>query len=240
MKDLGDGLQLGGWTRNGIGDLTLMIEWFRDFPQAKPTLKVVRINWWAGISSPTGLRHDPDKIMAVPFGYNGSFSIPFGMGLDLHFIHHLKAGFYVQLTHAFGSTQSGRIKTDPDQTELLLLTKTSVYTDPGLTQQFSLFGEVYKPWGGLSCMLAYQYIKQNRSTIALYGNTYAADIANTAQYLRDWTMHQLFVRADYDIGDHMGTNARVFPRITLYTRIPFNGKRFVANSTIGAIFSLDF
>ncbi len=241
VKELGQGLDIGGWTRNGVGDLTLMVDWFQDFPQAKPLLKTVRVNWWGGLTLPTGLRQDEDKIMALPYGFDGAFGIPFGLGLDLSFVFHVKVGFDVQLTHVFGSTRCRRIKTDPNQTELLLLAKTDAYKDPGLTQQFDLYAQVYKPWNSsFSCMLAYQYMKHDRDTLALCGNIYSANIANTAQSLRDWTLHQIFIRTDYDIGDHLKADTKIFPRIMAYMRLPFNGKRVVANSTVGVVLSLDF
>src|SRR5207248_1373128 len=65
-------LDIGDWKRDGFGDLTLLVEWFRDFYQNKQFLKCVRVNWRIGLGFPTGLRENPNLIFAVPFGYDGA------------------------------------------------------------------------------------------------------------------------------------------------------------------------
>ena len=55
------GLDISSWSKTGIGDLSLMVEWLRDFPQPKPLLKNVRLNLRGGISIPTGVKKDEDK-----------------------------------------------------------------------------------------------------------------------------------------------------------------------------------
>ena len=85
-------LDIGPWKRDGVGDLTLLIDWFRDFYQNKPFLKCVRVNWRTGLGFPTGLREKPNLIFAVPFGYDGAVSMPFGLGIDLTLGSHFKCG----------------------------------------------------------------------------------------------------------------------------------------------------
>lgn len=241
VYELGDGLSLGNWKRQGVGDLTFMIDWFNDFEQRKPLLKNVRINWWLGLTLPTGLRQDEDKIMAVPFGTDGSVALPFGLGLDLSFVFNARVGFDVQLIHTFGNTRTRRIQTAQNQTEFLFLQKASVYKDYGLNQQFSLYGQLYKLFKGASLMLAYQFTKQGDTSIALKCETlFSNAIANASENLKDWTLHQIFIRGDYDFGAHLNDDVPVVPRLELYARIPFNGKRAVANTMLGANFAIDF
>ncbi len=241
VKKLGNGLDLSGWSRNGVGDLTLMVDWFRDFPQAKPMLKNVRLNWRLGLGIPTGLHQDVDNVLAFPFGYDGAVSLPFGLGLDLQFIFHVKVGFDVQLTHVFGNTRTRRFKTSIDQTDLLFLQKGDVYKDWGLTQQFNLYAQLYKLFGSnVSFMLGYQYYKHGTDEVALApGSPFSATIANSAIQLQDWTLHQFVVRADYDIGGHLD-DPTIYPRFALYAQIPFNGKRVAATTNLGLIASIDF
>ncbi len=237
---LGDGLDLTGWSRTGVGDLTLLLDWFHDFPQAKPMLKNVRVNWRAGVGLPTGLRQDEDKLFALPFGYDGAFSLPFGVGLDLHFSFYVRAGFDVQLTHIFGNTRTRRFKTNDDQTDLLLLQKGEVYKDWGLTQQFNLYAQLYKPFKGFSFLLGYQFLKHGLDAIALpCGSSFSQAMANSAEHLKEWTLHQIVVRADYDIGEHW-EQPTVYPRISLFAQLPFNGKRVAVTSNLGFSVSLDF
>ena len=202
---LGDGLDLGGWKRNGIGDITVLGEWFHDFPQPKELLKNVRINLRAGLNLPTGLRADEDKILAVAFGNDGALGLPFGIGLDLRYVFYLRAGVDVQLTHVFGNTRSRRVLTDQSQTDLLLLKKMDVYKDFGLTQQFNLYVQIYKLIKQSSLLVGYQFIKHGNDELSLCSNpNFSSVIANSAEHLKEQTIHQIIVRADYDIGGHWG------------------------------------
>lgn len=238
--ELGCGLDLQEWQRTGVGDLTLLVEWSRDFAQAKPMLKNVRVNWRAGVGIPTGLRQDFDKVFAIPFGYDGAFSLPFGFGLDLYFDFYVRAGFDVQLTHVFGNTRERRVKTSEGQTDLLFLEKMDVYKDFGLTQQFNLYGQVYKIFNAFSFLLGYQFIKHGKDAVALCpGSGFSAVVANSAESLREWTLHQMIVRADYELGAHF-EDPSVYPRFSFFAQIPFNGKRVAATTNIGVTVALDF
>ena len=183
VKRLGNGLELQNWKRTGPGDLTLLLEWFRDFYQNKPFLKNARINWRAGVSIPSGFRRDEDKLFAIPFGNDGAFAIPFGVGLDLTLGTYFKLGLDVQLTHIFGSTRTRRIKTSEDQTELLLLKKVQTHKDFGLTQRFNLYFQFYKFLKGLSFKVGYQFKKHGDDELSLKTNVFSSEIANSAQSL---------------------------------------------------------
>lgn len=238
--ELGGGLNLTGWNRTGVGDLTILLEWFRDFPQPKPMLKNVRVNWRGGISAPTGLRQDVDNVLAIPFGNDGAFALPFGIGLDFHFSFFVRLGFDVQLTHIFGNTRLRRIKTSEDQSDLLLLKKMEVYKDFGLTQQFNLYAQLYKLFKGFSFLIGYQFLKHGKDEVALCaGADFSGQIANDAEHLKEWTLHQIVLRTDYDIGSHF-QDSSVYPRISLFAQLPFNGKRVVATSNLGFTLAFDF
>lgn len=238
-KEFG-GLSLEPWKRIGVGDCTFYLEWFRDFQQDKPLLKWVRLNWRVGLSLPSGLDQNEDKIFAFPFGYDGSFSLPFGFGLDLTFACHLRAGFDVQLTHVFGKTKCRRIKIDRNQTEFLLLTKTRAYKDYGMTQRFNLYAQLFQLYKGLSLKLGYQFYKQGASELSIASNDFSNQIANTAQTLREWTLHHLVGHIEYDFGLTCFNQTQIHPQIALYADCPVNGKRSASNYAIGGILSLEF
>ena len=232
-------LNLGCWERTGVGDLTLLVEWFRDFPQYKPFLKMVRVNWRWGIGFPTGLREDEDLTFAIPFGYDGAVSMPFGLGLDLTLGKHFKCGLDVQLTQIFGHSRTRRIKTDLQQTELLLLEKTEVFKDSGLVQRFNLYAELYRFGKGLSFQILYQYLKQGDADFSLKTQEFSTNIANTSPRLDNFTMHHLIPKFTYDF-DYHWPDGRVRPELGLYMRLPFNGKNVALIPTIGAVASIDF
>jgi hypothetical protein len=232
-------LDIGCWQRSGIGDLTLLLEWFRDFQQYKPFLKNVRVNWRWGIGFPTGLRENEDLIFAVPFGYDGAVSMPFGLGLDLRLGTNFQCGVDVQLTQIFGHTKQRRIKTDVHQTELLLLEKTCVFKDSGLVQRFNLYFQFYRFLQGLSFKVTYQYLKQGDAQYSLKTQHFSSNIANTSPRLDDFTMHHMIPEFTYDFACHW-PKEKVRPELNLYFRIPFNGKNVSLFPIVGGILSLDF
>lgn len=232
-------LSLQGWRRAGPGDLTIFLDWFHDFPQMRRVLKNVRVNWRIGLGLPTGLRQDENKIMALPFGYDGAVSLPFGLGLDLTLGHHFKAGLDVQLTQIFGNTKCRRIKTNQQQTELLLLQKAESFKDFGLIQRFNFYGEAYHIYRGLSLKVGYQFMKRGDDTLSISSNGFNNEIANTAENLQEWTTHQAFAQIHYDFGAHR-LFERVRPQLSIFSYIPFAGRRSVAITTIGVMFALDF
>lgn len=232
-------LDLSGWQRHGAGDLTLMIEWCRDFYQNKPFLKCVRVDWRLGLGLPTGLREDVNLLFALPFGYNGAVSMPFGLGLDLTLGRNFKCGVDVQLTQIFGHTRLHRIKTDVEQTELLLLQTAPAFIDYGLVQRFNLYVELYRFLKGLSFKVGYQYLKQGDSEISLKTQRFSDNVANTSPRLEDFTMHHIITKFTYDGGYHR-PDGRVRPELGIFTRQPFNGKNVVLVPTVGFVLSLDF
>ncbi|HLC06932.1 MAG TPA: hypothetical protein VJJ26_01970 [Candidatus Babeliales bacterium] len=232
-------LDIGDWQRTGVGDLTMLVEWFRDFYQNKPFLKCVRVNWRWGIGFPTGLRENENLIFAVPFGYDGAVSMPFGLGLDLTLGTNFKCGIDVQLTQIFGHTRTRRIKTDLEQTELLLLEKTAVFKDSGLVQRFNLYVELYRFIKGLSFKVGYQYLKQGSADFSLKTQEFSNNIANTSPRLDDFTMHHMITKFTYDFGYHW-PEMRTRPELGLFTRQPVNGKNVALFPTIGAVISVDF
>lgn len=239
VKQLGNGLELGPWNRTGLGDLTLMMEWINDFPQAKPMLKNMRVNWRLGGIFPTGLRENEDLTFALPFGGDGAFGVIVGVGLDATLGCNLRVGGDVQLTHFFGNTRFRRIKTDVDQTELLLLQKACAYKDFGLTQRYNLYIEAFN-FGGFSFKTGYQYFTHGDDFLSLKTEEFSDNIANTAFSLQGFTVHQVVVNASYDFSVHMGECPSIKPYASLFSYIPVNGKRSAVCPTIGAIVGLDF
>lgn len=237
---LGGGLTIDDWHRVGPGDLTFLLEWCKEFPQAKPVLRNVTLDAWAGISAPTGLRGDTDKIVALPFGFDGAWALPFSFDLEITLGKHVRCGFDVQLTHIFGHTSSGRIPTACNQTTLLYLQKACVFKNFGWNQQFTIYGGVFDLPKGSLLRIGYEFAKQGESTVSLVFNDFSTEIANRSPVLESWTSHQIIVRADYQFKTLLDDDAPVLPTLSLFARIPFNGKRSALFTTIGGSFTLDF
>jgi hypothetical protein len=236
---LGDGLDIGSWHRAGVGDLAILLDWHRDFPQDKPVLRNVAINTRAGFSIPTGLRADLDHIAAIPFGADGAWTLPFALDLELTFGTCVQLGLDVQLIHIFGHTHTERVPTAYNQTTLLYLQKACVFRDFGWNQQFSLYGGITNLPEGFSASIGYQYIKQGASKISPISNGLSTTIIQSSPALLDWTIHQVIARADYDCSQWL-PDSIVSPRFSLFVQFPFNGKRSTLFTTIGGSIALDF
>jgi hypothetical protein len=239
VNELGDGLDLTGWSRAGLGDLNMFIEWLSHHPQNRPLLKDVALNGRVGFTFPTGVKVNADDIFSIPFGADGALGMLFGGGLWVTLSDCFQAGLDVQLWHLFGNTRCRRIKTSIDQSELLLLAKTSVYKDFGLMQRFNLFAQAYHFAGGLSALVGYQFLKKGEDSLALDTCEFSSRIANSAASLEEWTAHSFIVNLHYDFNVHRDECA-IWPQLSLFARLPFNGKRAALFKTVGAYFSIDF
>jgi hypothetical protein len=237
---LGKGLSLAPWKRSGFGDVALFVEWMNDFEQAKVFLKNVRVDWRLGGTIPSGKRVDPDKLMALPLGYDGAASIIAGFGIDLTYGRYFKLGGDVELQHVFGNDRCRRIMTDTTQTNLLFLEKVNAYKDFGMNQRFNLYFQFFEVLGGLSLKAGYQYFKHGDDYLSLNSLAYSDVTANTSKNLYDYTLHQAVFVASYNIAKHINEDAACLPAVSLFSRLPFNGTRVIACPTLGATLSLDF
>lgn len=237
---LGNGLNLTGWNRKGPGDLATFIEFFQDFPQNRPMLKNVGLHGRVGFNIPTGLRQNENEIFAVPFGYDGAAGIFGAAGIDLLIANVLQVGVDVELLHLFSNTQERRIKTDVNQTELLLLAKICAFKEYGLLQRFNLYGQFLNLFGPFSIKLGYQFFKQDDNELSFGNCQYSTNIANTALSLQEWTMHHIYTVATYDFCWNASDRKWYDPYLSAYARIPIRGKNIALIPTVGAIFSLTF
>lgn len=232
---LGD-LYIGDWRRSGAGDVLLLSEWNYHFPQQKPYLKDVLTDARLGFTIPTGKKQDEDKILAVPFGYDGATALFIGAGLDLTLVDIFHVGFDVELHNIFGHTKERRIKTAPCQTDLLFLQKQCAYKEYGLEQQFTLFAELRELCDRLSIKIGYQFFKHNDDTLSLLSSEYSTYVANQAESLQEYTIHTLTaqVACNIDIVSCPCTS------VAWFVTVPCNGKRSLASASSGLSFSFDF
>lgn len=240
VKRLGDDLDITHWSRVGIGDLTILFEWTRDFKQYKEFLKNVRLNCRVGPSFPTGKRRNEDLLMALPFGGDGCTGVVFGGSLEILLGCYIRCGMDVELTHFFGNTRDRRVKIDRDQTELLLLKKVCAYSDPGLIQHFNLFLGAYDICGGLYVNFDYEFYKHGENRLSIISNNYSNNIANSAQSLDGWTAHHAIFKLGYDFTDVVSDKACAVPTVTAYIRTPIEGTRAILDTSVGLMVSCNF
>ncbi len=237
VANWGNGLSLSSWERAGQGDALLMGGWTGSYRQRKPWIKRVDPAVRVGVTIPTGIKNDENKVMFMPFGNDGSVGLIVGSGLNINFVHRIDAGIDVELTHVFNNTRMRRIKVDKDQTDFLLLTKTEVQKDPGFTQRFTLYCEP-KIGKGISARLAYQYVKRGEETLYVISNDYNSTIANTADSLKEWTTHNLIAQLKWDTSTEEHQKNR--PQFNLFFMHPFKGIRSVQSQQFGFGMTMSF
>jgi hypothetical protein len=239
IKTLGC-LDICPWHRTGIGDLSIVADWLQDFVQGRPVLRNIRLNGRVGLTLPTGKKEDLNKILAIPFGYNGCPTILFGGGLNAALGSYCHIGFDVELRSIFGRTLYQRIKTNPAQTELLLLQKAKSYTDYSLEQQYTLYAEAYDLAPHTSFKIAYQFFKRGDSSVSLHGTCFSSAIAQSSEKIQEINWHAILVNATYDFGYLTREYVRAMPSLSLYTEIPYRGKRVIVCPILGATLNVDF
>lgn len=235
---MGD-LSLRPWKRTGIGDLISEFIWMRDYPQAKPLLRSVRLQTRWGLVFPTGLQENPDELLAFAFGNNGAWAGIGAFGLDLTFGSWVKAGIDAEFMYIFGHTKVRRVKTEQNQTDLLFLNKFCAYEQSGVFQQFNLYIDLYPHWGGSYIKINYQYLNQNDSRFFLKNISIDPRVVNTAENLQDWSTHSMIFFFNYDFLFEC-FNYKFLPTASFFYKNGFNGKRALLADTLGFRLSLNF
>lgn len=185
----------------GLGDILCMIEWKRNFKQAREYLINVALHAKAGVSAPTGIRQDVDILFHQPNGNNGSWGIPLSVAIDLEFIHHFHLGLKVDFLSLFYLTDQFRLKTDPKQSPLFIPEKGTATIAPGNTWDFMLFGK-WEQIGktGFYGMVSYQFISHNEDQLYPFENAFDYNIVNTNPVLDDWSSHYALFKWGYQWG----------------------------------------
>lgn len=233
------GMKLYGWERHGLGDLAALFTWDRFYPQGKPWLRNVHGGLRGGLLFPTGLKYNPDLLYGFAFGNGGSLGIVGGATLELWWGRFLRFMMDGEFTQIFGACQARRIKTDPAQTDLLFLVKVPTEQEIGFMQRYTLSLEATQFWRGLSFRAAYQYTRHNDDKLFLVTDHYDPILANTAEYLQEWTTHNLVLSAKYDWWMNR-VDPRYYPSLTLLYKHGFNGKRAVLGDSLTVQFSVNF
>ena len=231
VYDLGNGLNItDGWEKVGMGDMEFILSWDKSFRQPKPILKNVQLGVYGGLTIPTGVRQNEDLLMSIPFGNDGSLGLIFGGNIQLQWWQHLRGGIMVNYLQLFGTTRERRVKTDANQTDLLLLAKTTARKGWGFTQQYNLYLEWHDLFANWSLRTAYNYIKHNHDRLSIFNQSYSNEIANTAASLQEWTQHSVtfWLRHESVIW------------ADLHYILPFNGKAVIQSSFLGGSLGISF
>ena len=238
-------LDLSNWNQTGLGDMVLMFDWWREYRQEKEFLRWVTLLAKVGISFPTGKEKNEDKAFSMPLGNDGAWGLPIGIGMELDFVHNIKAGLDVDFLVLFDKKRIRRLKTDPEQTEILLLNKGVATKEHGLTWQFHLFLQAYHFVEGLSAKMAYQFVKHDDDTLDPQGNDFDFSIVNSGTSVKEWTLHNLIFSLNYDLFTQRDCykdeyTSGVVPQFQLFYKVAVGGRNVIDANTIGGQLGIHF
>ena len=233
------GLDLGNWEQTGLGDLEILFGWANNYPQTKDNLENVELHAFIGFTAPTAEEKDENKAFSVALGNDSAWSLPLGIGLDLDFKHHIALGAEAQFEILFDDTKVRRIKTSPVQTEFLLFNKARVTKDHGLTWRFLLYAQGYHLWSGLSLKTAYEYVKHENDRLTPKSDSVSAGAVNSSAKLGEWNMHHFIFQLNYDFFEET-KNFAVKPQLSLFYKLPIDGKLVLAPQTFGGQLAFNF
>jgi hypothetical protein len=231
-------LNVGGWKKQGLGDLTFLAEYQREFAQRRPILKNVQVNARFGISVPTAKPADESVIMPVPFGADGAIGFPFGAGLGLSLSHIAEIGFSGQFWCFLSNEKCRRIQTFPTQTSLLYPLVVDTYKKYAILQNFNLYAQLYSPGKRVSAKMVYQHWRRQKEMIYAMCPDFNLDVINSALNLEEFTRHQIALFGIYS--PLRGDFERFIPQFEIFWKGSFGGMRAATASTFGAQFSLIF
>lgn len=231
-------LDVNGWTRNGLGDLALLAEWQKDFPQRRCILKNVQPHLRLGLTLPTGKCMNKNQIMSMPFGSEGSIGIPFGGGLTMNLDNRAEVGFNGQFWYYFSNEKERRIKTFPTQTSLLYPVVTNTIKEHSFTQNFNLFTNIFSLCKRFTLKLCYQYWRQGEDMIYPTATHFNQAVANSAEQLQERTKHDMVLALTYSPLN--GDFCNYIPQAQFFWKGAFKGSRVAIASTVGAQLSIIF
>lgn len=231
-------LHIGNWNRKGLGDLTFLVEWQRDFPQRRPTIKNVQTTARIGLSVPTSLNTCETIIMPVAFGADGAVGLPFGGGISINLGNICEVGFSGQFWYYWSNEKIRRIKTFPTQTTLLYPVLTNTYKEYSIVQNFNLHGIIYSFCKRFSLKGFYQYWRKGEDKLIPFDSSFNFSTVNCAANLDEVTRHQFCVLGAYS--PLKGQFEKYIPQFEIFWKAATNGTRAAVASTFGAQFSLIF
>ncbi len=238
FKDLG-GLDWSNWSKTDVGDLVVMLDWSNRYEQEKDGLKAVELLAKVGVSAPTAAARDEDKAFSVALGNDGAWSLPFGVGLNLDFKHCIRLGADAQFEVIFDHSKDYRMKTKESQTRFMLLNKGRASMDYGFTWKFNLLAQAHKFAYGMSLGLGYQYLKHDDDRLSPQGNAFDASIVNSANWLKEYNTHNLVFKFNWDCTGCCSLK-KVSPQLSLFYKLPIDGKNVMLQDTVGGQLAFNF
>ena len=227
-----------GYSKEGIGDISVMLGWKKEWLQPIDLLEFIRVCVKAGAVFPTGITADHNHPFAIPNGNNGHYALPIrvdminGLSHDIFLGVHLGLMFFKDKKH-----DHYRVKTDLNQNGFIKLADCAVNAKKGNLVDAGAYLKLDHFCKGLSALTGYTYTRQIKDKLTLLDerdHTTTTNIVNSDSRLFQWTMHTLNLWAEYDFGTHEFFKKRSWhPRINAFYNYPFDGKNIFVAPMIG-------
>lgn len=231
-------LNVGGWKRKGLGDLAIIAEWQKDFPQIqRKTLRNVQVNTRLGMTFPTGKKPFEGIIMPIDFSA-GTIGIPFGGGLNLNLGNIFEFGFSGQFWYYWSNEKIRRIKTFPTQTTLLLPTLANTQKEFAMIQNFNLHAVIYSFCKRFALKSFYEYWRKGDDRVIPLGSNFNIATVNSDLSLAEQTRHQFCFMFMY--APQKDDFKKVIPQFEFFWKLSVNGMRSAIASSYGGQLSLIF
>jgi len=223
---------------NGIGDSQVLVSWQRNFFEERAVIREITCAARLGGYLPTGksVANIQDTILKIPLGFDSSWGISYGGNIQITLSDIIDVGVVADCTNFFGSYAVRYLYNDIRQTSLLESFSAPSYLDPGMKEEFSVYLSGHNPYRSFLLTLAYQYNKQQESTVTVNPFYSPSIIANSSRFYEAWTTHHLIAQIaghfenDF-FGDWLGG---------AFIKYGFNGTRSIVVSTIGLSLSAFF
>jgi len=227
------GLTRSGYRIHGPADLACTFGWtinyddtgYYDFVDT-----TIQTGALISLANPQNNNH----LLELPLGYNkhnGGFIIfehSYGLYDWITFGLHFQALFFAD------SSFTQRIKTDNQQSGLVLLQKEHILEERGNQYVLGLFFKADHFIRGFSLTAGYSYTRQQESSWFLHNHNKPYTLYD--ERLAGWSMQTFHFIADYDFVDFWHKN---LPIIGLVCDIPFYGKRILKTSLLGGSFAIN-
>jgi len=232
-------LDIGNFSESGIGDVIIMLDWAYWYQTDASILEQVMFYVKLGLSIPSAQAKDQDKAFSFALGNDGAWGFPIGIGIEFDFKKHFKTGINLDLLVLLNDERDRRAKTEERQTEFLLLNKTNVKKEFGLTWNIEFWLQLVSPCYGFNAKAMYQYVRHETDTLFTCDAGYKHEIINSAKSLKGWDMHNLIFTLFYDFSAHWESK-QLHAESGLFYKVGLTGDSIIEHDTIGGYFGFSF
>ena len=234
------GLDLSNWSKTGVGDVVALLNWQAMFGEnEKDNYHMFELHGKAGVSFPTSEQKDEDQAFSMALGNDGAWGIPFGFGFALQPASMMRLGADVELLVLIDKARVRRLMTNESQTEFTLLNTGWAKKTHGFTWQFHGWMQLYHLMDGLSFSAGYQYVFHGRDWLEVNTTSgFEVPTINKANSLKEWHVHNALFKMNYDFLQY--NDSGFSPHISVFYKLPFDGKNIIDTSTWGGQLTLSF